>query len=166
MLDARLSSTMYSRAPMMRGMALSDRMKEIMGAKNWTQAELARQAGVTRSLVNQWVTTREVTTIGYEIAHTLQRTSGFSLHWIITGEGIKANGKPFAVVGSQKPRAEIDLDLLTSAIGGVESHLRNQRRSAAPPEKKARLIALVYDYYISAGKVEPGAVTRILRLVG
>lgn len=148
---------------MMPGMALSDRIGEIMAAKSWSQAELARQAGVSRSLVGQWLE-GDTKTIGYDIARTLQRTSGFSLHWIITGEGTKTNGKPFTVVTGSKPRAEIDLELLQNAIAGVELHLKNQR--SATPEKKARLIALVYDYYISAGKAEPGVVTRILRLVG
>ena len=147
----------------MRNMTLADRIREIMQAKDWNQSELARKAKVGRATVSLWLDGTVKSMKGAN-GVSLHRTSGFSLQWILTGEGIKKGDRPFTLVHGAKGQPEIDLNLLRDSITGVESYLKDER-IMAPPDKKASLIALVYEHSMSAGRVDDGAVRRILRLV-
>lgn len=143
-------------------MTLAERMREVMKHTGWSQAELARQAKVERSAVNQWLD-GSVKTLKSDTGFTLEKASGFSARWITQGEGMKFAQKSFTLIEG-KPRPEIDLELLRDAIAGVDIYLK-ERRQIAPPDRKAALVALVYEHSLSTGKVEPSAVSRILSLV-
>ena len=65
----------------------------------------------------------------------------------------------------ERDKAQIDMDILTQVISGVEKGLSGRQLILAP-DKKAQLIALLYDYYAKGGDeaVEEETVERYLKL--
>lgn len=80
-----MSSTLY--APMFRilHMALSDRVKKVIDDDGISQARLAKDAGCTRSAVNQWLS-KNSQTMDYVYAVQIERVRGWRKEWLMNGE--------------------------------------------------------------------------------
>lgn len=71
---------------------LTERLHEVMKAMNWSQADLRIAAGVSSSVVSQWLGkgNKEIKTIGkLEAAERLEKDTGFAALWIAKGIGPK-----------------------------------------------------------------------------
>lgn len=89
----------------------------------------------------------------------------------ITAEGIKALYEMFSVdpiwllsgpgADPRQLKTPTRADLLVEIILKVEEHLA-KRRARLPPEKKARLIALLNQYVQAKGKVEDDHIEHVL----
>jgi transcriptional regulator with XRE-family HTH domain len=77
-------------------MTLSERLAELMAAKGWTRQQLQQAAGVSSSVISQWLGkgTKEIKSIGdTAAAERLAQATGYALLWIAKGQGPK---KPIA----------------------------------------------------------------------
>jgi len=80
------------------------------------------------------------------------------MNWLLSGEG-KMKGTGGAAQGP------VDLDALRQIISGVEKGLASKHR-ALDPERKARLVTLLYDHFVvKQSKVEEEVVEKYLELV-
>lgn len=73
-------------------MELTDRIHELMRAKDWQPADVARVAGVSVSAVSQWLGagSKPIKSIGrIDAAERLEAATGFRAQWIATGVGKK-----------------------------------------------------------------------------
>ena len=83
-----------------------------------------------------------------------------NLHWLITGSGSK-----YAADELNTPPMAVDKDLLAGVLKGVEDYLK-KGALMLDPEPKARLVAILYDRFDSAGQdVNPRIVSDYLKLV-
>ena len=90
----------------------------------------------------------------------LARAGGVTIEWLATGEGpMKAEeGAPAPLP------AKINVDLLRSCIGAVESYIK--LKGAEPSlEIKAGLTAALYRYAEARGMAEPEDMKEFLKLV-
>lgn len=87
--------------------------------------------------------------------------AGINANWLITGEGPMLLSEPEPPGISQAP---LDWKVLADVIEDVESRMRAQSATLLP-EKKAQLIGLAYDYYVSTGKRDATLLDRFLKLV-
>jgi transcriptional regulator with XRE-family HTH domain len=73
-------------------MTLSERLAELMAAKGWSRRDLQLAAGVSSSVVSQWLGkgTKEIKSIGNTAAaEKLAQSTGYALLWIAKGQGPK-----------------------------------------------------------------------------
>lgn len=63
-----------------------ERVTRVMEALGYNQVELAKKAGASKSMVNQWLSGL-IKTIGPRYAFNLERTTGFRAEWLMTGTG-------------------------------------------------------------------------------
>lgn len=63
----------------------SERVQEMLDDLGVTQTELAKAAGCTKGLVNQWLS-GETKRVGQDYAHKLEARYGYSSRWIRYGE--------------------------------------------------------------------------------
>jgi transcriptional regulator with XRE-family HTH domain len=81
---------------------LQQRLEEVMRAKNWDGAKLAKVSGASRSLVSQWLgnASRPIKKIGnLEAAKRIEAESGFCALWIAQGIGPKFVASPNGGMG-------------------------------------------------------------------
>lgn len=72
--------------------SLQERLEELMQALSWSEADLIRHSGASRSVVGQWLgkADRPIKTIAnVTVALRLQDASGYAAAWIAQGEGAK-----------------------------------------------------------------------------
>ena len=66
---------------------------------------------------------------------------------------------------AKENKAAISVEVLFLVIKGVEDYLKASQKEL-PPEKKARLVALLYDHFVGTGRdVDQGTVVEYLKLV-
>lgn len=92
---------------------------------------------VKRSALGNW---RSRDTVPYTVCVSLAEKKGFSLNWLLIGEGEMLN-KP-----SEKPLDVFDFNRFILAIETVEEGLQKTKRRIVP-NKKAQLIMAVYDLF-------------------
>lgn len=72
--------------------SLTDRLHEVLTAMAWSERDLMRITGQSRSVVSQWLgrTSKPIKTIGkLEAALAIEAASGYSALWIAKGHGPK-----------------------------------------------------------------------------
>ena len=67
-------------------MTIGDRIKMILTELNLKQVDFAVEMGVSANYVNQLVNSKKEN-ISVTLAKLIEKTYGYSAHWIITGEG-------------------------------------------------------------------------------
>ena len=72
---------------------------------------------------------------------------GVNINWLLTGRG-EMFGDNSGVADTSKADLRIDLDVLQQIIEWVEERLENEGKELAP-DKKARFVALAYEYFVS-----------------
>lgn len=75
------------------GMALKDRIREVMESTNMTKSQFARAMGVSRGAVSQWLE-GDIKGLRASTASKMEKLSGFSYKWIVTGRGAKMASGP------------------------------------------------------------------------
>lgn len=94
---------------------LAERIQEIIAAGH-TQIELARAADVTKGTANQWLD-GGIKSIKLEYAQGIERLTGYSAEWLVTGKGEKkATGiravAPLQASVDKKPNMDDVIELL------------------------------------------------------
>jgi len=108
-----------------------------MAKMRWTEHDLVRESGASRSAVWQWLGkgSKEIHSIKAEYAAALQEKTGFSAKWIASGKGLKmapgASGIPLQDVDAEHSVIYItvlsmlsafpDPDALLASFDGVVS---------------------------------------------
>ena len=125
---------------------LPQRLKALRQAWGLTQAEMAKAMGITLRSLQEYEAGRRRPPPKALLGLARQ---GINLHWLLTGDG------PQHVLPSA-----LDPDLLEAIIAALEDLPEGK---ALPPERKARLIAAVYDLYSASGqRPDKDKITRLL----
>jgi transcriptional regulator with XRE-family HTH domain len=67
-------------------MTLSDRIREALAHSGKTQAQIAAETRKSPGAVSQWLDGR-IKSLKAETAEALERATGFSSTWLVTGKG-------------------------------------------------------------------------------
>lgn len=113
---------------------LLEAVKEIAGVSR--DSELANLLGIRQSMISMW---RKRGTIPYEFLLHFCEQRNIDMVWLLTGEGPRYRGE-----SQPSPSRQIDLELMREVIETVEEVFERGNLSLAP-EKKARLITLIYE---------------------
>lgn len=122
--------------------AQGERLNAVRNAFQLKQSEFAEQLGVSlRAYINYESGDREMPTA---LFRALADKFRIDPHWLLFGP----ENEPV-----RHGQRNLDLDLLKAVIQLVEGHLQRTRGSLSL-EKKVRLIGLMYDYSLPAGKID------------
>jgi transcriptional regulator with XRE-family HTH domain len=160
-----LSTPLNRLAYMIAGMALADRIREILNDKGWIPAQLATMSGVSRASISLYLD-GQVKTITLKSAKKISAVTGYNPVWIVDGSGIKKGSKVLSVVDGGKPDkgSPVNPDLLEQAIGLVEKAMSAERK-VYQSGKKAGIVLAVYEILAKGGNPDTGTVRTFLRLV-
>jgi transcriptional regulator with XRE-family HTH domain len=140
------------------------RLRQARKALGLTQAKFAKEIGITNCYVSD-LEKGKVRKPSEPVLRTILFCFRLNRDWLSTGEG-PMFVEPEEGVGpkSHPAQAAVDVDLLAGVIGGVESEL-SIRQVDLPHDKKARLIALLYEYFVKTSqKVENNKIIEYLSL--
>ncbi|MEX0745285.1 MAG: helix-turn-helix transcriptional regulator [Phycisphaeraceae bacterium] len=114
---------------------------EIIG----TRSKAAQAAGVSDDMLYRYI--REQSPPSFSAMAGLTSSAGVSLEWLATGEGSPDQGAAPASLGAHSP----DLEALEEIAMKVLS-LLDQRRPDLSAKARARIVRLVYEFYIRQEK--------------
>ncbi|QNT25333.1 helix-turn-helix domain-containing protein [Ralstonia solanacearum] len=135
---------------------VGERLRAFRGYLQWSQEKFGEALGGTKRGVQENESGRSAPQAKV-LAGLIEL--GCNVNWLLTGKGPMLLDELVASASSP-----VDSDLLGLVIGRLEKVIA--ARGARPaPEKKAEVIALLYDYMMETGKKEGPSVERILRLV-
>lgn len=154
--ESELSSAGSAAVPIDRA-AIGTRISEIAKAAGGKQA-LSDSSGVSIAQIHRYTTDEPESLPGAEALIGMWRGSGVSIHWVCTGEGprlARDAAAPSAAPAAEESRVPYtnDVLLIQRAVIAVEAYLA-KHSLAPPPERKALLIALVFDTAKASG-VDP-----------
>lgn len=90
----------------------------------------------------------------------LTTTNGIISHWFLTSEG-----ETFLDTSTSTEPLALDIEVLTKVIKGVEDYLQKGEKEVEP-DKKGRLILLLYERFIKTGdEPDPKTIVIYLKLV-
>ncbi len=89
---------------------------------------------------------------GTDALALISAATGYSIDWLVTGKERERDPGKFATP---------DIVMLQQIIEGVEKYL-DQRRRKLKPEKKAKLIAILYEHFYGEGEVDPDYVNSVV----
>ena len=133
---------------------LAHRLRRAREHLGLTQADAAYKTGIPLVSYKKYESSKA--TPGGDALTTLGRME-INLHWLLTGEG------PMLLADLHKEPPPLDMDRLVGVIREFEGALQRHRR-LLDPERKARAIAVLYDYYTKAGPQDQATIERILEL--
>lgn len=122
-------------------MSLSERIRkcaEIAGSGD----DLARKSETPRSTLETYLTGKAEPKAGRIAAFCY--ATGVNGHWLLTGEGSMLISD---VQQASSPHMAVDVDNLGHALAEVET-IATQRGLTLTPNKRAKLAALVYQYFL------------------
>lgn len=123
-----------------------------LGARSDTEA--SRACGVSKTTWSNWRTRNSVP---YTTCVQLAEERGISLDWLLLGEGEMTKERP------KQAGPILDMNRLIQVVEELESALGRHERTL-DPARKARAIALMYEFATTAGQ-EPASVDRLLELI-
>jgi len=137
-----------------------DRLKQVRGKLD--QGEMSARFGIHLTSYGRYE--RGERSPDLEFIDKVCRTFNVSPTWLILGEGpmsLNEVREPAPVA----PASPLDHELLRHVIEGVEDGL-SRRRLTLPPDKKARLIDLLYEHFHKIKELpQAQMVDRFLKLV-
>jgi len=139
---------------------IGERLKQARESIDLDQDTFGKSIGVGgRPTISRWE--RGLAFPPADILAALHEKYGINIHWLLTGIG--------SMNAAQGPECHttkaIESDILRQIIREVESGLVS-KESVIDPDKKARLITLLYDYAIRTGQdVEKETIQKYLDLV-
>lgn len=112
------------------------RIKQAIRESQYTQADIAREMGVTPQAVNKWVRDGQIT---YENLEKLSDLTGKSITWIKSGSSSPIR---FSAREPQQPYEVQDLDLMAEILEVIVEY-----RPSLPRERRKELAMAIYDYF-------------------
>ena len=139
---------------------IADRIKNARESLGFDQKSFAESIGVSSgSTISRWE--RGLNFPPADTLAVIQEKYGISVEWIVTGRG-SMKGET-----TRTPRVKpplLDTDVLNQVIVGVEQALAEMGR-VLKPEKKAELIILLYEHFVTKDEVEEETIERWLKVV-
>tara|TARA_R110002012_G_scaffold309795_1_gene517074 strand:- start:584 stop:1087 length:504 start_codon:yes stop_codon:yes gene_type:complete len=138
------------------------RLKEAIGQRS--VLSFAKECGISDSLVRKYLAG---SLPGLDKALVMARTLGVSLEWLATGEGemVKVDGvqEPSAHYHGEAAPA-IDMEKLEEVITKTQRMLQ-ERGVRLKPEAEAKVIRLIYEYYIRhAEAIDDATLDNVIQL--
>ena len=149
-------------------MAIGDRLREIRESNKLSQPALAEQLGVKSRTYGTYE--RNESRPDSDFLKNICTKFCINPKWLLFGEGpMKIEDQPDLDAGVSENNTSsappLDMELFTNTIRVVETGLA-KKNIHLPPDKKAQLIALMYEYFSEMDReVEEGTVERYLKLV-
>jgi len=134
--------------PCWDGAGFPRRLAEIKGGMS--TLAFAQKCGISESIFRKYLAGTSVP--GADKLVEIAQTAKVSLSWLATGEG-----RPDGL------EETLDLAALRSVIAGVEDGLQEIGGTMAP-EKKAELIALLYEMHCNGESISEKPMLRLVRL--
>jgi transcriptional regulator with XRE-family HTH domain len=133
------------------------RLKEASKRAGLSQKALAEGAGVSVSAIQQY--TAGIIEPTRPVLCALAQIIGVSLEGLATGEGTMEK----SLVSPDNP---LDLKLLTDIIQLIEEHLKHDYffEREMPSDKKAEVIALIYEDCMEKEVIDEKRIVRFLKL--
>lgn len=82
-------------------MDFGERIQYILETENWTQAQFARKAGVTRGNINQWLKLAECD-IKWKTVDQIEQNTGYRMDWVAKGIEPKKVTEPLLYSGESE----------------------------------------------------------------
>lgn len=121
--------------------------------------KLADKTGMSTSVLRSW--RAEKSDPSRTSLVKVARAAGVSLEWLATGEGDPDQG---AIAPTGLGAADIDLDALEDVAVKVLG-LLDQRRPDLSPRARARIVRLVYEFYIKQEKpMDEASLNNVIEL--
>lgn len=139
---------------------IGERLKQARESVDLDQDTFGKSIGVGgRPTISRWE--RGLAFPPADVLAAIHEKYGINIHWLLTGTGSMNVAR-----GSECHTTEvIESDILRKIIREVEDGLVS-KESVIDPDKKARLITLLYDYAIRTGQdVEKETIQKYLDLV-
>lgn len=134
---------------------LAVRLKQARERLGLTQAEAANKSGTPLVSLKRYEASKVIP--GGEALIDLAKL-GINLHWLLTGEGSMLPQDP------PKEAPPVDMDRLAGVIRELEGALTRHHR-LLDPDRKARAVTVLYDFYSKAGPQNEATVDRMLDLM-
>ena len=139
---------------------IAERIKIIRESLGLNQKSFAESIGISsNATISRWE--RGLNFPPADTLAVIQEKYGISVEWIVTGQGTMKGET------TRTPRVKpplLDTDLLSEVIIGVEKAVVEERL-VFKPEKKAELIILLYEHFLSKDEVEEETIERWLKVV-
>lgn len=144
--------------------APQERLKYLVDTKaNGIAADFAREIGVQPATFHNYLKGRAPS---FDVLVGLRTVYSININWFIDGTGEMYGDAP-----TSSEDFQMDLEVLHRIIKWVEEWLARENKSL-PPDKKARFIALAYEYFTTPREdgtgrdVDDKAMNKWMRLVG
>lgn len=147
---------------------IGKRIKQLRVSKKLTQQQLADKIASSSGYISEMESGKAIP--GGTRLLSLKRYFGVSIDWLLTGEGAPylENEKQGSKDVASEQAAHIEpfeMELIGDIIESLERILQEEG-SNLPPEKKRRLIELLYKYFTKTGeKADEGVIREHLRLI-
>ena len=136
-------------------MNIGDRLKAARKHLGLSQATIAERTGIPLGTYKKYE--GDERSPGSDALTALGKT-GINLNWLLSGEG------PMLLKDLQPDvQADVDIKRLSAVVAGVEQALAARNLELAP-EKKARLVGVLYEYCKKTGTREGAVVDQFLEL--
>ncbi|MER2557687.1 MAG: helix-turn-helix transcriptional regulator [Candidatus Competibacter denitrificans] len=133
-----------------------DRLKLVIGKES--VRSFAGRAGVSPTVVRHYVIGKSLPTLDNLIA--LTKAAKINLLWLATGEGPQKEQEDRK--DQQVSTPVLDIKTLRLAIETVEQAF-SEKGVTMDPDKKAALVAAIYELYSGSGSLEKTPVLRLIK---
>jgi transcriptional regulator with XRE-family HTH domain len=136
--------------------AFSERLRQALNGK--TPYSLERETGIAQSLIRKYLSGKSVP--GTDKLVALSVAANVSVTWLATGER-EANAD---TVSHQELLREVDLSSLEEVTMKV-LQLLDERRPDLSPKACARIVRLVYEFYLRQGEpMDEASLNNVIEL--
>lgn len=146
---------------------IGERIKLERKARGLTQADIARDAAVSKAAVSQWELGQSKT-MKAENLLSCADSLGVNIRWLITGKGDKgANSDNVVHIESEQHLNDAAVNF---AFTAMREHLSSSMREAGSVELESRLFDRLYQLYLLSvdddEKIDPKAneISRLIRI--
>lgn len=137
-----------------------ERLKYLVDQKaNGIAADFAREIGIQPATFHNYLKGRPPS---FEVLSGLRSVYAININWLIDGKG-----EIYGDVPAKNEDLAMDLEILRRIIKWVEDRLEREGKELIP-DKKARFIALAYEYFTSpeeGNEVDDKGMNQLFRLV-
>lgn len=136
--------------------AFSERLRQALNGK--TPYSLERETGIAQSLIRKYLSGQSVP--GTDKLVALAIAAGVSVTWLATGEG-EATAE---ALSHQELGREVDLSSLEEVTTKV-LQLLDERRPDLSSKARARIVRLVYEFYLRQGEpMDEASLNNVIEL--
>ena len=136
--------------------AFSERLRQALNGK--TPYSLERETGIAQSLIRKYLSGQSVP--GTDKLVALAIAAGVSVTWLATGEGEATT----EALSHQELGREMDLSSLEEVTRKV-LQLLDERRPDLSSKARARIVRLVYEFYLRQGEpMDEASLNNVIEL--